>query len=92
MELDGFIEKFRTFLMQVSRRELDFYLFGSFLTSEQYSDIDILIVYEDFEVLSLIKKIIFNEFSELPIHITSLKNSEEKELNFISKVNAILIK
>jgi len=69
------------------------YLFGSFLINKiGFSDIDLLIVYKSSKSLNSLKTDL--EYFELkyPIDITFLSEEEEKELDFINKVNAKRIK
>jgi len=69
------------------------YLFGSVLQENKNlkSDIDILILYKN----DTDPKIIRDQFDQIlisfPIHIIFLTYEEEGELNFIERVNAILI-
>lgn len=76
----------------IKRNELDnhftVYLFGSFLKSKKFLDIDILIIYSNTERLLLLKKMINEEFYNELIHLTCLTGNEEKELNFINSTSA----
>lgn len=64
-----------------------FYLFWSFLHSKQYNDVDVLVVYRD-NIKEIIK--CFDEIgNKFPVHITSLTEQEEKELNFIKKYGCV---
>jgi len=69
-------------------QEVQFYLFGSYLTDGFYQDIDILIIYDNYEKMNRIKKKINDELSEFFPHITCLTSEEEIELSFIQHTNA----
>lgn len=88
MEIETFIENFKILTKNDIFQEFEFYLFGSSLYSKKYIDIDILIIYNDFDNLKKIKEKIIEEFNHNLLHITSLTVSEEIELAFIKKVNA----
>ncbi len=73
------------------------YLFGSILQSSKKShDIDILLIYSVYseQVIKNANKIlsILNKESELPIDLTVLSVSEEKEMKFIKKQNLNYLK
>lgn len=78
--------------------DIKMYLFGSFLTSKNYNDIDILIVYKrknicTNKILKLRKRIfsVVNKQGNFPVDITLLTEEEEKELSFIEIEKAIKI-
>lgn len=89
MELNPFIHRFENL---IKREELEtrfeFYLFGSFLKSQYYIDIDVLVIYTDCEYLNKLKKIINDEFFDCLIHLTCLTKKEEIEFDFINMTNA----
>lgn len=71
---------------------LDLYLFGSILYNEKcYSDIDVLVIYNCFSELDVIKY----EFAELskkiPIDLYCMTPEEESELEFVKRTNAVKI-
>jgi predicted nucleotidyltransferase len=89
LELNDFKYRFRELYESNSfETSLQFYLFGSFLTKQNYLDIDILILYDDFEVLQNSKSIIETEFSNELVHFICLTTKEESETDFIKKTNA----
>lgn len=69
------------------------YLFGSIIEENRNlkSDIDILILYKDKNEPKNIREKLGQLLIEFPIHIIFLTYEEESELNFIQRVNAILI-
>lgn len=78
---------------------LDLYQFGSSVEHTTYRDIDLLIVYRDCDktkqscILAL-KKEIINYLSrkyQTDIDITILSESEERELDFLNKINYLKI-
>lgn len=70
---------------------IEYYLFGSSMSSNKPNDIDILLIYDskktDYQKISNLRKSLYEEVSrELnkPAHICLLTTTEEEELNFIS--------
>ena len=88
MEIETFIKNFNILIQTDTFQEFEFYLFGSSLLNKKYIDIDILIIYNDFNNLKKVKEKIIEEFNHSLVHITSLTIFEEIELGFIKKVNA----
>ncbi len=71
------------------------YLFGSSLTSNaNINDIDLLVIYKKYssEIKNDINLIIreLENKSGLPIDLTALTIEEEKEVNFLNKINHYL--
>ncbi|WP_157973008.1 nucleotidyltransferase domain-containing protein [Aureibaculum luteum] len=93
MELKEFITEFIDFINNLEiESEYEFYLFGSILKNKRYNDIDILIIYSDFEELKKVKESINTVFYDRLPHLTCLTLNEELELNFIKKTNSRKIK
>lgn len=69
------------------------YLFGSIIEKNKIlkSDIDILILYKKENEPQIIRDKLDQILISFPIHIIFLTYEEEKELNFIERVNAISI-
>lgn len=74
------------------------YMFGSALWSDTPGDLDILLIYEP-AVLSLIQSAeavvidkLSNELGGLPIHLTTLSESELISTDFLSKIAYVKIK
>lgn len=86
MEIETFIKNFKLLIQTDTFQEFEFYLFGSSLLNKKYIDIDILIIYNDFDNLKKVKEKIIEEFNHNLVHITSLTVSEEIELAFIKKL------
>lgn len=68
------------------------YVFGSILDSEKYSnDIDILLLYSNFSygILASISSIIkcIEHLTSYPVDITALSFEEEKEVDFIGRLD-----
>ena len=91
LELNTFIKQFKYLLRNLLNNNFEFYLFGSFANNLIYNDIDIIIIYNDYNELQKTKDIISQEFKTHLIHFTCFTKSEEHELSFIEKVNAIKI-
>ncbi len=90
MELKRLIETFKLFKKKHSNIEV--FVFGSILSSERFKDLDILLIYQDYEELVKIKKEIQDLLPFELIHFTCLTKKEEIELDFIEKTNALKIK
>ncbi|MCI3936889.1 nucleotidyltransferase domain-containing protein [Chryseobacterium aahli] len=83
-----FEKKFLEFLHKINCTDFEFYLFGSSLKRKNYHDIDILIIYNNYEVLKEVKAKINFEFADFFPHLTCITFNEEKELQFIKMVAA----
>lgn len=70
---------------------LDFYLFGSSLEKKLFEDVDILIIYENYEIVQKVKQHLNVELKDLLPHIICLSRTEEVQLSFIKIVNAYKI-
>lgn len=90
MELKRLINTFKLF--ENNFRNIELFLFGSILSSERFEDIDILLIYQDYQELVILKKEIQDLLPYELIHFTCLTKREESELNFIEKTNAFKIK
>lgn len=90
MELNRLIDTFKLF--ENNFRNTEVFLFGSILSSDRFEDIDILLIYQDYEELVILKKEIQDLIPYELIHFTCLTKREESELNFIEKTNAFKIK
>lgn len=89
MELISFRKEFLDFINNLEiEAYYEFYLFGSILNNNYFIDIDILILYSDYEELKKVKKSINNGFFDKLPHLTCLTFNEELELNFIRKTNS----
>ena len=75
------------------------YQFGSSVNQVNFKDIDLLIIYKDCEIWNQKEIIDFkrkvqnylNEKYNVPIDITVLSETEEKELNFLQQIKYITI-
>ena len=88
MDLTNIESKLNDITKNINSKELQVYLFGSYISKRFYEDIDILIIYEDFNLMKSIKKRINDELVEFFPHITCLTFEEEIELRFIQQANA----
>jgi len=66
------------------------YIFGSALRSSFYNDIDLLVVYENVEILRLIKRKMLALELLYPIHLMCLTFLEEREFDFVYEQKALL--
>ncbi len=64
------------------------YLFGSYLYSYIWADLDILILYKSYEDVLKIKQVFSRHLPHIPLDLNFMTQEEEKYFNFISKVNA----
>lgn len=72
------------------------YIFGSALTSSDPNDLDVLVIYDPIEcppqdAYQLHREMVedLEEFYGLPVHITLLTPSEESNVYFIQRTNAV---
>lgn len=77
--LNGFIEDVVT-----NFPDIKFYIFGSYLNSESWNDVDVLIVYKDTSEILKIENRICEVLTTGPFHFTLLTISEEQQLDFVS--------
>lgn len=85
-------EKIIKSILKFNLKNIDIYLFGSTIKYvNKFSDIDLLIVYENQEDLKHFKKLILTHSQSYPIDMIFLTRAEENELNFIQKTQAILL-
>lgn len=77
-------------LSEVQILEIDctIYLFGSYLYSETWADLDILIIYKNYEDITKIKEIFSKNILNTPLDLNFMMEEEEKYFNFISRSNA----
>lgn len=72
------------------------YLFGSFLTKAHPNDIDILVVYDDFDcgVINQLDKLtrLVESVSDYPADVTALTRAEVKGTKFLDRLNKNYIK
>lgn len=71
--------------------DCNIYLFGSYLYSESWADLDVLIIYKNHEDVSMIKAVISRNLLNTPLDLNFMTNEEEIFYNFINQTNAQLI-
>ena len=74
--------------VQILEIDCSIYLFGSYLYSETWADLDVLIIYKDYEDVSMIKKVFSRAFLNTPLDLNFMTKEEEKIFNFINQTNA----
>lgn len=93
LEVTDFTNSFIRFISTIrTKYEYEFYLFGSILKGNSYTDIDLLIIYSNQIELKEVKERINKEFKKDLIHLTCFTKNEELELKFIRKTKCIKIK
>ncbi|MFP9135355.1 nucleotidyltransferase domain-containing protein [Shewanella algae] len=70
---------------------IDVYIFGSALYNNLPSDIDILIIYNILDELSVIKNQLFQISLEYPLDIYYMTPEEACELDFINVTKAVML-
>lgn len=91
MELEKIINDIKQIGKNISIKTsgVEGYLFGSILTTQRNAnDVDVLIVYDNEEQISIIKQEFKPLESVIPLHLNYFTYTEETELNFISEVKA----
>ena len=89
MDIKFFYKKFLDIISAINNEDLIFYQFGSSSSNEKiFNDIDILIIYNNYEEMNIIKLKLIEELKEWLPHITCLSTVEEFELSFIKAVDA----
>ncbi|WP_090156184.1 nucleotidyltransferase domain-containing protein [Dyadobacter soli] len=94
MELEavllGLVEIEKRIRLKISGVEC--YIFGSILKDSWNSnDIDILVLYQNEQHISIVRREMEETKTELPLHVSYLTYNEETELNFISRYGAKLV-
>lgn len=64
------------------------YLFGSYLYSEKWADLDVLIIYKDYEDIFMIKEVFSRNLLNTPLDLNFMTEEEENFYNFITQTNA----
>lgn len=67
------------------------YIFGSYLYSKKWADVDFLIIYRDIKDIHKIKSLYFNLLKDYPIDLTFMSMEEENFYNFIKQTDAKII-
>lgn len=80
-------------LSEVKILEIDcnIYLFGSYLYTDNWADLDVLIIYKSYQDIPIIKDVFSKTFLNTPLDLNFMTKDEEKFYNFISHTNAQLI-
>ncbi|SDB95017.1 hypothetical protein SAMN05421749_102369 [Acinetobacter marinus] len=74
--------------VQILKIDCSIYLFGSYLYSETWADLDALIIYKDYEDVSIIKNVFSKSFLNTPLDLIFMTKEEEIFFNFINRTNA----
>lgn len=74
--------------LYVNKVNCTVYIFGSFLNSKNWADLDILIIYKNYADIPKIKDIIFKNIENTPFDLNFMSEDEEIYFNFINKTNA----
>ncbi len=92
MEVESIKARLRRILQRTDfNTSCQLFLFGSALRKSNYLDIDILIIYTQYDDLLTVRNILEAAFEQCLIHITCLTVSEELELSFINRTGALKI-
>jgi len=74
--------------LEILKIDCYIYLFGSYLYSENWADLDVLIIYKDYEDISMIKEVFSKNLSNTPLDLNFMTEEEESSYNFINQTNA----
>lgn len=88
MDISFFQSKFLETITSLDIGNLEFYQFGSSIHKSFFRDIDILIIYDNYEIMKVIKQTLIKELKICLPHITCLSTKEETELSFIKATQA----
>lgn len=88
MDIIKFQENFLQEIANLEVGHLEFYQFGSSLRDAFFKDLDILIIYEDYELAMIIKSSLIKNLKLWLPHITCLSKTEEEDLSFINNTQA----
>lgn len=74
--------------VQILEIDCSIYLFGSYLYSENWADIDVLIIYKNYQDISMVKEVFSKTLFNTPLDLNFMTKEEEKIYNFINRTNA----
>lgn len=74
--------------IHILKLDCTIYLFGSYLYSENWADLDVLIIYKNYEDVSNIKETFSRSLLNTPLDLNFMTKEEEKYFNFINQTNA----
>ena len=77
-------------LSEVKILEIDcsIYLFGSYLYTDNWADLDVLIIYKSYQDIPMVKDVFSKIFFNTPLDLNFMTKEEEKFYNFINRTNA----
>lgn len=74
--------------VQILEIDCNIYLFGSYLNSEKWADLDVLVVYKIYEDVNKVKEVFSRHLQHTPLDLNFMTQEEEKYFNFINQSNA----
>lgn len=74
--------------LEILKIDCYIYLFGSYLYSENWADLDVLIIYKNYEDIPMIKEVFSRNLSNTPLDLNFMTEEEESFYNFINQTNA----
>ena len=74
--------------LQILEIDCDIYLFGSYLKSSKWADLDFLVVYRNYEDVKKLREVFSRHFQHTPLDLNFMTQEEEGYFNFISQTNA----
>jgi predicted nucleotidyltransferase len=74
--------------LQILKFDCTIYIFGSYLYTECWADIDILIVYKNYGDVTKLKEVFSRNLPHTPLDLNFMTQEEEKYFNFINQTNA----
>lgn len=74
--------------LEILKIDCYIYLFGSYLYNENWADLDVLIIYKNYEDIPLIKEVFSRNLSNTPLDLNFMTEEEESFYNFINQSNA----
>lgn len=74
--------------LQILKFDCTVYIFGSYLYTECWADLDVLIVYKNYDDVAKIKEAFSKKILNTPLDLNFMTEEEEKYFNFISRTNA----
>ena len=77
-------------LSEVKILEIDcnIYLFGSYLYTDNWADLDVLIIYKSYQDIPIIKDVFSRNLLNTPLDLNFMTEEEENFYNFITQNNA----
>lgn len=74
--------------VQILEIDCNIYLFGSYLKSNKWADLDFLVIYRTYEDVKKLKEVFSRHLPHTPLDLNFMTREEEKYFDFTNQSNA----